>query len=103
MSQESLERARLSMELREAREELARVSDERLRLSRRNELLSEVLQELRATLPLPEPAQRAIERALAFDGQPWSLAGGEFAEQAWDDEEEAQDDDDEEQGEECAP
>lgn len=91
MSQESLERARLSMELREAREELARVSDERLRLSRRNELLSGVLQELRATLPLSEPAQRTIERALAFDGQPWSLAGGEFAE-AWDDEEDEEPD-----------
>lgn len=91
------------MELREARAELARVSDERLRLSRRNELLSEVLQELRATLPLPEPAQRAIERALAFDGQPWSLAGGEFAEQAWDDEEDEEDEEPGAQEEERAP
>jgi len=77
MSQEALERARLALQLREAHEALERLSDERLRLARKNELLCEVMHELRASQPLSELAQRMIERALAFDGQPWSLTAGE--------------------------
>ena len=73
MSEESLLRARLQLELREAREALAALEDERRRLARKNELLVEVLLALRADAALPQLAQQAVDQALAFDGQPWSL------------------------------
>ena len=73
MSEESLLRARLQLELREARESLAMLEDERRRLARKNELLVEVLLAVRDGAALPPLAREAVDRALAFDGQPWSL------------------------------
>lgn len=88
MSEESLLRARLQLELREARQTLAALEEERLRLARKNELLVEVLLALRDDAMLPSLAQQAIDRALGFDGQPWSLP-----QVADDQDEDAQDDD----------
>jgi hypothetical protein len=73
MSEESLLRARLALELREAQQALVALEDERARLSRKNELLVEVLLALRDGAALPELAQQAVDRALSYDGQPWSL------------------------------
>ena len=73
MSEESLLRARLELQLREAQRALVALEDERTRLSRKNELLVEVLLALRDGALLPPLAQQAVDRALAFDGQPWSL------------------------------
>jgi hypothetical protein len=72
MSQETFLRARLEIELRSAHEELARLEAERLRLSRKNEMLSATMYDLRSEHALPELALRRIEEALAFDGQPWA-------------------------------
>jgi hypothetical protein len=72
MSQETLLRARLEVELRAAYEELARLEAERLRLARKNEALASTMYALRSEYTLPELAQRRIEAALAFDGQPWA-------------------------------
>jgi len=74
MSQETFLRARLEIELREAHEELARLKAERLRLSRKNEMLTATLYELRGEHTLPELLRSRIEDALAFDGQPWGDA-----------------------------
>ena len=88
MSEESLQRARLETDLREARRELERLEDERARLSRKNHLLTEVLMMLRDALPAS--ALPAIDQALAFDGQPWSLSA---LEASLGDESEEEDDD----------
>lgn len=72
MSQETLLRARLELELREAQAELTRLEAERLRLARKTEVLSATLYELRAEPALSESSLQKIESALSFDGQPWS-------------------------------
>lgn len=72
MSQESLLRARLELELREAHAELTRLEAERLRLARKTEMLSSTLYDLRAEPALSESSLQKIESALSFDGQPWS-------------------------------
>jgi hypothetical protein len=72
MSQETFLLARLTLELREAQDELRRLGAERLRLARKTELLTSTLYELRAEHALPEQALLRIEEALAFDGQPWA-------------------------------
>ena len=71
MSEVTLQIARLELALREARAQLERLEDERMRLARRNAMLVEVLGVLREGQP---PAVAAlIDQALGFDGQPWSL------------------------------
>jgi hypothetical protein len=76
MSQETLLRARLELELREAQAELTRLEAERLRLARKTELFSATLYELRADPALSESSLEKIEAALSFDGQPWSSVDG---------------------------
>lgn len=71
MSQETFLRARLELELRAANEELGRLKAERLRLARKNEMLTSALYELRSDPALPDLARARLEEALAFDGQPW--------------------------------
>jgi hypothetical protein len=81
MSQESFLRAKLELALREAQDELTRLSAERLRLARKNEVLSATLYELRQDPSLSEGALSKIEEALSFDGQPWSEPEPEFFEE----------------------
>ncbi|MET0339628.1 MAG: hypothetical protein ABW252_01430 [Polyangiales bacterium] len=92
MSEASLHIARLEHALREAQNEVVRLTDERARLARRNLLLAEVLGVLRENQP---PASAAlIDQALGFDGQPWSLPTLQVDDD--DDDDEADDQDNEE-------
>jgi hypothetical protein len=91
MSEASLHIARLEHALREARDAIARLEDERLRLARRNELLVEVLTALREGQTAASAA--LIEQALGFDGQPWSLP--ELTDGDGQDEDDEQNEDDE--------
>jgi hypothetical protein len=69
MVDDRLRLARALSETAELREELVRLSEERLRLARRNERLTGLLHELRADPSSSEQVQVRIDDALDYDGR----------------------------------
>lgn len=80
MVDERLLRARAEAEAEELQDEVSRLQDERLRLSRRNERLTSVLLELRADPETSDSAQQRIDDALDYDGRDVQLDLDQYAE-----------------------